>query len=398
MLLPPPLAAASAAAAPIIPHDAPRLARRAPKTTIAFVDLETTGLDPSRHDIIEIGIVRVNARTLEVLDEHEALVMPERLGDAQLDALAVNGFSTAAWERALPLREALLAVAPLLDGALIAGHNVGFDWSFLEAGFRRGGLALPNVDYHRLDTASLAWPLVVTGELPSMSLDPLAKLLGLERPHPHRALADARCSLEIARRLVERMRAAVLTGLRRTNGRSATRSSAASRKVGVSTVRGASMTDATTRARPTPRCSTGCTTRPRSWCAVVASRPVAVDASTSAARSRTTRPATSSESARSASSSSKTARSPSRRTFTCRSSSTRRRDESRPSRSASSCSPPATRSASSARSSPRAWSASCARRSGSGSRPTSFGRCGHERRALSEKGRRLRARARPALP
>ena len=38
MLLPPPLAPASAAAAPIIPHEAPRLARRAPKTTIAFVD------------------------------------------------------------------------------------------------------------------------------------------------------------------------------------------------------------------------------------------------------------------------------------------------------------------------------------------------------------------------
>ncbi|MBC7174050.1 MAG: hypothetical protein H5U40_16530, partial [Polyangiaceae bacterium] len=97
--------------------------------------------------------------------------------------------------------------APLLDGALIAGHNVGFDWDFLEAGFRRAGLVLPSVDYHRLDTASLAWPLVVTGELQSMSLDAVAKLFGLDRPHPHRALADARCALEVARRLVERMRA-----------------------------------------------------------------------------------------------------------------------------------------------------------------------------------------------
>lgn len=214
MLLPPPLDPASAAAAPIITHDAPRLARRAPRTTVAFVDLETTGLDPSRHDIIEIGIVHVDARTLEVLDEYEALVAPERLGEAQLDALAINGFTTAAWEHALPLREALLEVAPLLEGALVAGHNVGFDWAFLEAGFRRAGLALPNVDYHRLDTASLAWPLVVTGELPSMSLDPLASLLGLDRPHPHRALADARCSLEVARRLVDRMRAGgLVTGL-----------------------------------------------------------------------------------------------------------------------------------------------------------------------------------------
>ena len=206
MLLPPPLHTAQAEAAPVIPRHVPALAARAPKTTIAFVDLETTGLDPSRHEILEIGVVRVDARTLEVLAEHEVLVMPERLGDAQLDALAINGFTTAAWERALPLRDALREVSPLLEGALIAGHNVGFDWSFLEAGFRRTGLALPNVDYHRLDTASLAWPLVVTGELPSMSLDPLAKLFGLERPNPHRALADARCSLAVARKLVDRMR------------------------------------------------------------------------------------------------------------------------------------------------------------------------------------------------
>ena len=60
MLLPPPLDPASAAAAPIIAHDAPRLARRAPKTTVAFVDLETTGADPVRDRITEIGIVEVD--------------------------------------------------------------------------------------------------------------------------------------------------------------------------------------------------------------------------------------------------------------------------------------------------------------------------------------------------
>ena len=171
---------------------------------IAFGIRNAEAVNAGRLPVQALGVRAADARTLEVLDEHEALVAPERLGEAQLDALAINGFTTAAWEHALPLREALLEVAPLLEGVLVAGHNVGFDWAFLEAGFRRAGLALPNVDYHRLDTASLAWPLVVTGELPSMSLEPLAKLLGLERPHPHRALADARCSLEVARRLVER--------------------------------------------------------------------------------------------------------------------------------------------------------------------------------------------------
>ena len=177
----------------VLRRDVPRSDVPVPLKALAFVDLETTGLDPSRHDIVEVAVLRVDARTLEVLAEYQTLVAPERLDDAQPEALAICGFSKAAWTNAVSLREALLAVAPLLEGALVAGHNVGFDWAFLEAGFRRAGFALPNVDYHRLDTASLAWPLVVTGELPSMSLEPLAKLLGLERPHPHRARATRRC-------------------------------------------------------------------------------------------------------------------------------------------------------------------------------------------------------------
>ncbi|MGI5865793.1 MAG: exonuclease domain-containing protein [Myxococcales bacterium] len=177
-----------------------------PQQALAFVDLETTGLDPSRHDILEIAVLRVDARSLEVLAQHDTLVAPERLEDVQPEALSVCGFSKAAWTNAVPLREALLAIAPLLEGALVAGHNVGFDWAFLQAGFARAGLTLPRVDYHRLDTASLAWPLVTSGELSSLSLDGLATLFGLERPRPHRALADARCALEVARRLAERMR------------------------------------------------------------------------------------------------------------------------------------------------------------------------------------------------
>lgn len=177
---------------------------------LAFVDVETTGLDPARHEILEVAVVRVDASSLEVLSEYTTLVAPTRLEDADPQALAICGFTRAGWSRAIPAAEALANVARHLDGALVAGHNVGFDWSFLEAGFRRAGLALPRVDYHRLDTASLAWPLHVAGHIPSVSLDEVAAFLGLERAKPHRALADARCSLAVA----ERLSAAMLFGER----------------------------------------------------------------------------------------------------------------------------------------------------------------------------------------
>jgi DNA polymerase-3 subunit epsilon len=183
---------------------------------IAFVDVETTGLDPGQHEIIELGIVRADARTLDVVDEYSALVRPERLETATPEALAVSGFTEAGWTHAVSLRKGLLEASPLLRGAILAGHNVGFDWSFLEAGLRREGLPIPTIDRHRVDTASLGWPLLATGEIESLSLDALASSFGLERRAPHRALEDARVTLGVARRLLERMvlggRAARLTG------------------------------------------------------------------------------------------------------------------------------------------------------------------------------------------
>jgi DNA polymerase-3 subunit epsilon len=173
---------------------------------IAFVDLETTGLDPVIHEIVELAVICVDSRSLAVIEAIELRIRPEHLETADLKALSVCGFDEDSWKDAVSLREALETITPLLEGALIAGHNVGFDWAFLEAGFHRVELPLPEADYHRLDTASLAWLLVANGELDSMSLDAVAKRIGLERPRPHRAYLDAECALEVARFFVRRAR------------------------------------------------------------------------------------------------------------------------------------------------------------------------------------------------
>ncbi|ADO70451.1 3'-5' exonuclease [Stigmatella aurantiaca] len=173
--------------------------------TLCFVDLETTGLDASRHEVLEVAVLRVDARSLKVLAEYEARVQPTRLADAHPEALAVCGYSDEEWRDALSLEEVLATVTPLLAGTLVAGHNTSFDWGFLVEGYRRTALTLPSVDYHRLDTASLAWPLLATGEVESLSLNALARHFGIHRPTPHRAMADARCALEVARRLAVRM-------------------------------------------------------------------------------------------------------------------------------------------------------------------------------------------------
>ena len=171
---------------------------------LVFVDVETTGLDPERHELLELAAVRVDPHTLEPIDHASVRVRPTRLAAADPKALEVNGYSDEVWRDAVTLATGLRRLAPLLEGALVAGHNVGFDWAFLARGYEQAGLPVPAVDYHRLDTASLAWPLFAGAETESLSLDAVCAALGLCRPSPHRALADALASLEVARKLRDR--------------------------------------------------------------------------------------------------------------------------------------------------------------------------------------------------
>ena len=70
---------------------------------LCFVDVETTGLDPVRHELLELAAVRVDRHTLEPLDHVSVKVRPERLADADPKALEVNGYSDDAWRDAVSL-------------------------------------------------------------------------------------------------------------------------------------------------------------------------------------------------------------------------------------------------------------------------------------------------------
>jgi DNA polymerase III epsilon subunit-like protein len=88
-----------------------------------------------------------------------------------------------------------------------AGQNVRMDVQFLERGFRSCGFAWP-FDYHVIDLVTLfyAWSLLA-GEMPgTFSLRQAGTVAGLiDGPVPHRALADARLSLDAFRHFMGRL-------------------------------------------------------------------------------------------------------------------------------------------------------------------------------------------------
>ncbi len=182
-----------------------------PDFAFLFLDCEFGGLDPDLHDITEIGAIVTDYRLVEQGEqEWKVRARPERISK---EAAKLSGYHAATWEReAVPVKQALTELAALLpEGKTVvpAGQNVRMDVIFLERAYKACGIPYP-FDYHVIDLATLyyAWSLVAGETVSALSLRQAATTAGLvEGNVPHRALADARLTLEAFRHYVGRLAA-----------------------------------------------------------------------------------------------------------------------------------------------------------------------------------------------
>lgn len=143
------------------------------------LDLETTGTDPARDTIVEIGAVKFRGE--EVLDEFSTLVNPGRPIPHEITVL--TGIRNEDVEDAPRLATVLPRLAAFVGDRTVIGHSVDFDLAFLH----RHGVLLAN---RCLDTFKLA--SLLAPDARRYSLGELARLLGFSPPVSHRALDDAR--------------------------------------------------------------------------------------------------------------------------------------------------------------------------------------------------------------
>jgi len=184
--------------------------------TVAFIDTETTGLDPRLHWAWEIAVILPDG---DHEGEHvwRVLMYPDQMADADPAALDNGGFHTRYDEAdaETPLRSAEM-LRDLIDGRHLIGANPGFDVSMLGRLFN-GPDDVP-WHYHYLDVSALAigylygladefLPHEAEAELramPPYSSSRLGEQLGVEpatEAERHTALGDARW----ARRMYERI-------------------------------------------------------------------------------------------------------------------------------------------------------------------------------------------------
>ena len=155
----------------------------------AALDLETTGLDPARDRVIEVGAVAfTHDRITTTL---ERLVDPGRAVPETV--LRLTGIKPEELRGAASAESALRELADFLQGRQPVGHGARLDVDFLAA----AGLWDPATEI--LDTLDVARILLPSAA--SHSLPLLATEMGFNQPRPHRALDDADATRQLLLRL-----------------------------------------------------------------------------------------------------------------------------------------------------------------------------------------------------
>lgn len=153
-----------------------------------ILDLETTGFSAQKHEIIEIGAIRI--RENKPVDEFHSYVRP--LGEIPRKIKSLTGITSDTVRDAPDIAQVAPEFVSFLgDENFILGYNIGFDMEFLFQYFQ----SLSFVSFFDVfPIAEAAFP-----SLPNHQLDTFRQALGLGSI-AHSALGDCQCTWELLQR------------------------------------------------------------------------------------------------------------------------------------------------------------------------------------------------------
>lgn len=160
------------------------------------LDLETSGIDPRKDDIIEVAMIRYENG--KEADRYESLVSI----DYPLDKIItiITGITDEELkENGRPKETVYAEMADFIKGAFVVAHNTAFDVGFLQA----KKIKLDVLGY--LDTIPLAQ--ICFPELPSYSLESLSDDLDITHENKHRAMSDVEATVGLFKKIWERIEA-----------------------------------------------------------------------------------------------------------------------------------------------------------------------------------------------
>jgi len=176
------------------------------EVTFCVLDLETTGGSPQQCEITEVAAARF--RGGECLGTLQTLVNPGC--PIPIDITVLTGITETMVYPAPFIADVLPTLVEFIGDAVIVGHNIRFDLSFLNTALQR--TERPTLANSSVDTCALARRLL-RDEVPNCRLGTLASRLRLDHRPTHRALDDVHATADLLHLLLERAAGLGVMGL-----------------------------------------------------------------------------------------------------------------------------------------------------------------------------------------
>lgn len=156
------------------------------------IDIEATGMEPSRDHIIEIGLVRFSRD--HIVDRFESLVHTPVAPTTDITDL--TGITAADLENAPSFRDLAPKIRTFIGSRPLVAHSVEMDVAMLEA----AGLRVANRQFDSFRLSTLLIP-----DLASYSLRAVARHLGVTVDAVHRGAADSELTAVVFQKLLARL-------------------------------------------------------------------------------------------------------------------------------------------------------------------------------------------------
>lgn len=161
----------------------------------AIIDIESNGSGFRKERIIEVALFIYNGH--KVIEQFISLVNPE--DEITPFVQKLTGITPKMVKKAPKFHEIAKRIIEMTTGAILVGHNVDFDYRMLRQSFQNLGY---DFQINTIDTIALSKKLIPNAE--SYSLGKLCKSIGIPHSDVHRAVGDARATLELFKLLISK--------------------------------------------------------------------------------------------------------------------------------------------------------------------------------------------------
>lgn len=179
---------------------------------LVVIDVETSGVNPFRHEVLAVGLVPVDAD----LQPTEVYVRAKQIEWSTYARKHFDRYSSEWQAKALDPSDACHAIERYLAKtfarrvAIPIGHNVGFDLAFLRRlAFLGGREELAGLSHRAIDTHTLLYVLFLAGKVPlaATTSDGAFRHFGIEIEDRsrHTALGDAKATRSLVLRALEEL-------------------------------------------------------------------------------------------------------------------------------------------------------------------------------------------------